>query len=366
MKIAFLINSLESGGSERAASSLANYFVRCGHECLIITFFDEKPFYKIDERISLNCLHLTKSLGDAAARHDIAGYLKRSLRLRKMLKRLRPDILIGMSHVMSFYAVIASAFLRIKVVGTERSNPFLYQNTPYFRLIRKVSSLLADGYVFQTRGAMSYFPRKIESKAVVIPNALFNPLLDKIQPSCDKENTVTAVGRLEYVKGFDLLIGAFSDIAGQLPGTKLIIFGEGSQRPELEKIIREAGLEEIVLLPGADARAVCHVARSSLFVLPSRLEGMPNALMEAMACGTACIAADCDFGPRELIEDGENGILVPAQDREALAKAMLRVMSDSSLRRHIAEKAARFRSDYTMENIGVKWLDYLKRVSEES
>lgn len=361
MKIAFLINSLESGGTERATGSLADHFVRSGHECMIITFFDEKPFYEIDERIAIHCLRFAKA-GAAGARSNIAGYMSRSCRLRRLLKQLSPDILIGMSHIMSFYAVVASSLLRVKVIGTERSNPYLYQNTAYFRLIRKISSLLADGYVFQTRGAMSYFPRRIEKKSAVIPNALFNPLLEEMQPVDEKDNTITAMGRLEHVKGFDLLIAAFSDIAGQLPSTKLIIFGEGSARPELEELIRELGLENTVLLPGADTRAVCSVARSSLFVLPSRLEGMPNALMEAMACGTACVAADCDFGPGELINDGENGILIPVEDRGALAGAMLRVMSDSGLRRRIAAKAALLRREYAMDAIGGKWLDYLSHV----
>jgi len=361
MKIAFLINSLESGGTERATVSLANYFVRCGHQCMIITFFDEKPFYEIDELVAVHCLRFTKA-GSAGARSNLSGYISRCVQLRRVLRQLKPDVLIGMSHVMSFYAVLACLLLRVKVVGTERSNPYLYQNSAYFRFIRKISSLFADGFIFQTHGVMSYFPQRIGKKAAVIPNALFNPLLDEIQPYNEKENTVTAVGRLEHVKGFDLLINAFSDIAAQLPDTKLIIFGEGSARPELELLIRETGLEEKVILPGADAYAVCSVARSCLFVLPSRLEGMPNALMEAMACGTACIAADCDFGPGELITDGENGLLVPVEDRGALARAILRLMSDSGLRLRMAAKAALLRREYAMETVGKKWLDYLSGI----
>jgi len=252
--------------------------------------------------------------------------------------------------------------MRAKVVGTERSNPYLYQNTPYFRFVRQFASLFADGYVFQTRGAMSYFPKKIEAKATVISNALFNPLLDAIQPVSQKTNNITAVGRLERVKGFDLLINAFGSIADQLPDTKLLIFGEGAARQELEALIGHLGLQKIVLLPGADSHAVEAVAESSLFVLPSRLEGMPNALMEAMACGTACIATDCNFGPRELIDEGVNGILVPVEDRDKLAEAMLRVLKDCNLRDKLAANAALLRSVYSMDAIGKKWLDYLSNI----
>lgn len=361
MRIAFLIHNLNSGGAERATCALSGYFASKGHEVSILTIDGDKPFYSLDERVNLINLNLPKIKTGSPVKKT-AAVLRRFSSIQKSIRALNPDVVIGMSHVMSVYAVFSTRRSGIKAIGTERNNPYTYQNTAVMRFLRRFCSKSAEGFVYQTKRAMAFFPAAAQKKSAVIPNAVFNPLVEEIHIAEQRSKTITAMGRLTYQKGFDILINAFAKIAADIPEYTLVIYGKGNDKDALEKLIDEHGLTGRVLLPGTSPDAIKKVAGSSVFVLSSRLEGMPNALMEAMACGVPCISTNCPMGPEELIEDGVNGILIPVDDAGALAESMLKILTDGDFAAKLAANAYKLRETHSVESVGECWLSYIDKI----
>ena len=151
---------------------------------------------------------------------------------------------------------------------------------------------------------------------------LDHPWFEPGQPS-----VVVAVGRLQEQKDYATMIRAFAQVRKARP-VRLLILGEGKERPMLEALIEELGLQEDVGLPGFVMNPYAYLARASLFVLSSRWEGLPTVLIEALCCGTPVVSMDCPSGPREILRGGEYGRLVPVGDAEALARAIEKTLDE--------------------------------------
>ena len=171
------------------------------------------------------------------------------------------------------------------------------------------------------------------------------------------------MGRLTYQKGFDVLLRAFATIAKKHPGWQLLILGEGEMRPELERLRDDLELTNRALMPGLYNPPFPLLKQSQLFVLSSRYEGFGNALIEAMGCGVAVISTDCPSGPAEIIRDGENGLLVPTEDVEALATAMDRLMTDEAERNRLAARAIEVKERFSLERTLDSWESLLESIA---
>ncbi len=361
MKIGFLINDLNAGGAERATVSLANYFSKKGIHTEIITFKDNDCFYQLNDgvehiRLGLDEIALSLSL------KRILGAFKRMLKIRSFIKKRKLDVLIGMSFSMTWYAVVAAAFTKTKSVGTERNNPYKYKATKINSFLRKFFYKLCNGYIFQTKKSSLFFTDKLRKNDIVIPNAIFNETVYELTPPDKREKLICAVGRLSEQKRFDILIDAFASISEKIPEHKMIIFGEGELRKELEEKISSLGLEKRIFLPGTDPQAVKVVNRADVFVLSSDLEGMPNVLMEAMAMGVPSVSTRCDMGPEELIENGNNGILVDVGSTKQIAESILEIINNPELSDKLSSNARELLKTHSIESISKKWLDFLNNV----
>lgn len=358
MKIGFLIKALSSGGAERATVSLANYFSTHSDEVEIITFNGTDSFYPLEKDVRVRSAQFDK-IEQATSIKRLLGSIKRVFAIRNLVKAQGFDVLIGMSFAMTWYTVLATIFTHTKSVGTERSNPYKYKASKLYTFLRKFFHLLTDGYVLQTRRAAEFFGNVKTERDIIIPNAIFNEAVYSLSPPNERKKIICSAGRLIESKRFDLLIDAFAKIAKQVPGYMLMIFGEGEERAKLEEQIKNLDLEKRVVLFGATPEAVKLINHASVFVLSSDYEGMPNALLEALAMGVPCISTDCETGPAELIENGVNGILTEPGNCDELAEAMLKVIQNPELAKQFSENGRKLLQTNSIENISQIWLDYL-------
>lgn len=361
MKIGFLIKDLSAGGAERATVSLANYFALHSQEVEIITFNGSESFYPLEDLVTVHSASLDEMEQSISVKR-IIGAIKRIAKIRRLVKSRRFDVLIGMSFAMTWYTVLATVFTKTKSVGTERSNPYIYKATKLNTFLRKLFYYFTDGYIFQTKKAADFFGGNKKERDIIIPNAIYNETVYKLSPPSERKKIICAAGRLIKLKRFDMLIEAFARIKDKIPEYMLIIFGEGKEKAELEKQIEGLGLKDSAFLAGADPQAVKLINHASVFVLSSEFEGMPNALLEALAMGVPCVSTRCEIGPEELIDDGVNGLLVDVGSTEQLGDAIFRIIENPELAQKLSENSRKLLKTHSMDTISRQWLDYLNRI----
>ena len=200
---------------------------------------------------------------------------------------------------------------------------------------------------------------------MIIPNAVFADTLPAKVPDLTerRRRAICAAGRLEDVKGFDILLAAFSLFHKEFPEHTLHIYGDGQLKNVLQEIIRVNGLQNHAFLEGYVKDVPAVLCRHTMFVFSSRHEGMPNALIEALACGLPCVATNCDYGPSELIDDGENGLLVPVDDIAGIAGAMGKIASDEIVAVKLAQNALQIRETHSVEKISALFYHYITGIA---
>jgi len=280
------------------------------------------------------------------------------LRLRQAIRASRPDLLVSFLDTDNVRCLLAMRGLgRIPTIVSERSDPHGWSIGRAWETLRRITYPWADCLVVQSPHALSYFPARLQAKGVVIPNPVLLPPRGPAMPAGPERTrqSVVTLGRLSRVKGHDQLIEAFARIAADFPDWDLVIHGDGPERGGLEAQVRSHRLEARILLPGNTTEVEASLRRADLFVLPSRVEGFPNALAEAMACGLPVISFDCASGPSELIRDGLDGVLVPPGDIPGLATAMARLMADPGERARIAGRAPEVMDRFSLAAIIAHW-----------
>ncbi|MGB3378924.1 MAG: glycosyltransferase, partial [Allopontixanthobacter sediminis] len=221
----------------------------------------------------------------------------------------------------------------------------------------------ADLVICQTAAVTRCIPDAVHGRVRVIPNPIGKWPISSEHAA---PKTIAAVGRLTFQKGFDILLDSFDRIAGDHAAWRLQIWGDGPDRDALVARAQDSVASDRIEFMGLSDRPGSWLHGAGIFVLPSRYEGFPNVLGEAMAAGLPAIASSCDFGPAEMIEDGADGILVPVEDRTALAAAMARCMDDPELRERLGTAAALSACRYTPSNILRKWDGALEELAGTS
>jgi glycosyltransferase involved in cell wall biosynthesis len=335
MRVAFVLSALGAGGAERVISGIAGAVVERGWHATVITFDspDDPIFHRLDPRVELVRLALPTAGGGVSGL--LAG-LRRLLALRRTLSGQRFDVVISFLTKINALTLLAMVGRRVPVIVSERNNPDRQPAHPLWHAALRRLYPRAAAIVMLTERGRQRLPIADKSRAIVIPNAI--PSL-AFRPRQERPPQLVAVGRLTEQKGFDLLIKAFARIADQFPDWNLLIFGEGPERPRLEAMVEEYGLQDRLRLPGSTDRHGEWIAAASLFALSSRYEGFANVVGEAMQAGLAVVASDCDFGPSDMIEHGVSGILVPPEDVAQLAAALGQAMSSEALRQQLGAGA---------------------------
>jgi GalNAc-alpha-(1->4)-GalNAc-alpha-(1->3)-diNAcBac-PP-undecaprenol alpha-1,4-N-acetyl-D-galactosaminyltransferase len=355
-KIMFTIDTMGSGGAERVISVLANQFVREGHEVLITQLYSHKCDYELDDEIKLNCVAPINVYG-------LLRSLKTIQLLRKHIQLKQPDIIISFLANINIYTIIASRGCKIPIIVSERNDPNREPAKKALKILRSICYLFADGFVFQAKEAQEYFNNHIQRKSCII----YNPLVEGLPVAlCEsRSNKIVSVCRLSKQKNLKLLFDAFELFNKKYRGYHLVVYGEGEQRKELENYIKELNASDRISLPGYMTNVHEKIKNSCMFVLSSDYEGMPNALLEAMAIGIPVISTDCPVGgPREFIKSYQNGILVPISDIKELAKAMEYIVLDPNRANIMAKKAMSVRDVLSVQKVEKEWFKIIEKVSK--
>lgn len=354
-KIYLYIPSLSIGGAEKVTIFIAQYFQENGAEVSIITNYINDLEYELPfdiKRISL----IDKS--------EKISKIKIIKRIKKIINDQSPDLLIAMGTPLSLYATSAVKKTNTKLIISERNSPENFSGKKITQLVSNRSLSKANGYIFQTKGAANYYDW-VEGKKAIIPNPLF---VHNIPESFKrkKEKAIVNIGRLHPQKNQKLLINAFSLIEKKYQEYNLVIYGEGPERENLESQIKELNLTERVFLPGSTPEVLDKIKKASIFAFSSDFEGMPNALIEAMALGLPVVSTDCPSGgPKELIENGVNGLLTPVGNKEKLAENLDYLLSNPSIANELGNEAVRVREKLNADKIGKEWLDFSLKILNE-
>lgn len=314
--------------------------------------------YTLHPKVRREVLH---TAGEGGGLRGIWSNVQRVRALRRVIKAFRPDIVLGMMTTASVLSVLACTGLSCRVIATEHTHPPSQTLSGFWQRLRRLTYPRAARVVALTRGTAQWIEQHVPgSRLAVIPNPVHWPLPKGepmlAPPSGDGRKRLLAVGRLHADKGFDLLLQAYARLAPSHPDWDLVILGEGDERRALEAQVREAGLQDRVSLPGRAGNVGDWYQSADLYVLTSRFEGLSNTLLESMASGLAAVAFDCDTGPREIVREGVDGVLVrPNGDVDALCRELDAVMGDAALRQRMAEAATAVRERFSAERVLGQW-----------
>lgn len=359
MKIILVTSSLSCGGAERAVVLTAQGLIKRGHKVSLITIAGtEKDFYNIPDGVHRIALNLAKD--SPTLIHALWNNLDRFRVLRQAISSLQPDAVISHMFASNILTLLSLLKTKYPVIVTEQIDPEITPNQGWWGKLRRPVYPLAAKVVSVSQGVNQSFEWLPREKRTVIYNPL-QPINDEksainlpkgIDPN---KKSVIAMGRLDYQKNFELLLSAFHKLVDKHPNWQLLIFGEGELRSKLEELVVNLGLTNRVFLPGVTNKPISILKRADLFVLSSRFEGLPLVLLEALACGLPIVSTDCPSGPREIIQDGIDGVLVPSEDVSALTKAMDCLMSNEGERKRLAERAPEASRRFSLDTVTEKW-----------
>ena len=391
---AYYIGSLSLGGAEHVMANLAEALFLRGWRITFVTTYAAEQEYELPHAlwrrddaeacpedgettvtartlITEQPLRMRIRQGDgigrvfsgipaAEAGGRIRGFITRRRRLKEIWQDLQPDVIlsfIGKNNLMAL-----STAGRIPVVVSVRATPLEEYPTAGMRLSAKLLFPRAAAVAVQTKAAGAWFSRAVEQRAVVIPNEIAAEFLMKRPRRQDADpgrtRVIAGVGRLDANKNFAMLIRAVARLHLSHPAhpVRLVLYGDGEDREKLEKLTDALGIADEVRFAGQTTRIAEELAGADIFCLTSGREGMPNALIEAMCLGLPCITTDCLYGGiGQLVHDGEDAVVIPAGDEDALVAALERLLGDPALCARLGAAAERMRDEHLSGHVTDLW-----------
>jgi glycosyltransferase involved in cell wall biosynthesis len=380
-RVVFVIPHLGPGGAQRVATTAANALVDRRIDVHVITVLDDHAdAYDLDSRV---CRHrrntpahsdrvrvkdgsrsmakslshfqvLRRPLGVAAFGVDLA---KRTRWLRRTVRAINPDAVLSFLTQTNIMTLLATRGLSVRTVVSERNDPRLQHHRQRVLLLRRLVYPLSDIVTANSQGAVSALETIVpKQKLAFLPNPL-SPSSGEVAVTYDAPTIVT-VTRLVEQKGVDVLLKAAARAFDVLPEWRLVIVGDGPLRDELQALAGDLGIDERVDWIGQVADPVPYLRKAKFFVLTSRFEGSPNALLEAMACSLPAVVSGASPGPLELIGE-DAGLIVPVEDVDVTADAIIRLAQDEALRVRLGTAALARTRVHELDNAMQIWLELL-------
>lgn len=335
VRITIVISSLGGGGAQRAAVNVANHWASMGRAVTIGTLYhgDGLSTFALDARVS---------------RVD-AGFRSRGNRveaalladIRQFVESTQPDIVLSLVDQMNIRVANALRGSGIPVFVWEQIDARPIASAEWEEARRDAYANAVAGVIALTEEDARYFGPET--------HVVFNPVVPKPVDRRARSSLIVGAGRLEEQKGFDILISAFASVATAHADWNLVILGEGREREALTRQARELAIAGRVALPGFTGEPERVYARASIFAMPSRREGFPNALLEAMACGAAPVVSDCAPGMSEIVRHRVDGLVVPPYVVTPFAEALDRMMTNEKERRRFGERARQVAARFSVE-----------------
>ena len=349
-RIVFFDGTLMQGGAERVISILSKSMNEENYDVTVLLYYNEEIFYELDSHVKV------VSVVEKTGTNNIVLNMKW---IRLFFKRYA-DIVISFLAPFNMVAIVCNLGLKSPIIVADRNDPRKIPSNFIVRKVRDFLYLLADGVVLQTTHNKNYFSKRIQSKGIVIYNPVSLNEKKGIANQTIKTKRIVSVGRLMKQKNQLLLLKAFKRVVSIRPEYTLTIYGEGPERSLLEKYILDNNMTNVVNLPGSVKNVYDKIADAEIFVMSSNFEGMPNALIEAMCLGLACVSTKVS-GATDLIQDGVNGDLVDIGNEQALAEKIIRLIDEDERRRTYALNAMQLNELLSTEKIVQQWLEYMKK-----
>ena len=346
---------MQLGGAQRVVNNLMNYYCSLNYKVYLINDIapdPKKEEYNLNNRVN------RLFLDDKMISNSLRKNTYRIRRLRRVLKSISPDAIVSFLGPPNCRMLLATSGLHLRKIVSVRNDPYKEYGNALKRLISRILFRFADGCVFQTEEASNYFPKRVREKSKIILNPVnevfFNTRWD------EEWKEIAVVGRLQPQKNPLLAVKAFSLVAAKYPDFKMVFYGDDELKTEIVKKSIEYGIEKQVVINGKTQHVEEKLSKSTLYLLSSDYEGLPNALMEAMTVGIPVISTDCPCGgPRMLIQNSDQGILVPCNNYEALGQAIDIVLGDVELRKRMSENERRRSQAFRYDSIMRQWYDYI-------
>ncbi len=360
--IVIVVSALNMGGAQRVVSILCNHWSQSGYAVTIISTFTGKKInhFQLNKDVTLKYLDTNPFF----SKMKIFNLIWKLICLRRVIKEINPNIVISFLTRVNVATTLSNLGTKFPLIVCERSWPPFLSLSEYFFWMYKILFKRVDKFVVQTLESKTWFSQNMPgSKIEVIPNPIVFPLPlnneQLVNPDlkvATNKKIILASGRLHRYKQFDMLIRAFSRIASAHQDWDLVILGDGEERSSLHKLSTELEIDDRVIFLGSVGNMAEWYERADLFVMSSKLEGFPNVLLEAMSHGLPSISFDCNTGPRDMVKDGLNGILVDPDERElGLENAMKKLITNKALRKKFSQNSILLKDEYSIRNIIKKW-----------
>lgn len=362
MKIIICVDRLTGGGAQRVAALWIQGFLNEGHDVSVVLSNLRTPItYPIPNQIPI--YNIDFNIPNGYIRH-LCKMLCQTRKLRKIFQEIQPDLVIAVGIKWGPLIYKAKRDMCFKVIGTDHNSyerPPIEPMPPKLRKLKFEFNKKFDAVTVLTQADKDYIGNRLNN-VYVLPNPLaFEPVGDN---RVTREKTILAVGRLNapIYKGFDILIEAFGKITKEFPEWKLVIMGEGtdSQKKHLNSLAVNNGIEKSFEILPFQADPLPVFQRCGVFCLSSRYEGFGMVLIEAMSQGCACVACDYKGRQREIIPNDDFGLVCPAEDIDALASSLAKMISDNDYRNKVEMNAPKRSQYYSLDNIMQRWNVILK------
>ncbi len=352
--IAFYIGSLAKGGAERVITNLAEFYCQNGYKVYMVTKMLEENEYSISQEITRIIADITP---DEETNSRAKNLYLRIHKLRKIWKDIKPNAIVSFIGKNNLMSIASSRGMRIPVYVSVRSAPQREIGMGLSKYLTFFLFSMAKGIILQTTEAKNFFPSFLHKKIMILPNSV-NPKFIKPLYQGEREPVIVSVGRLDDNKNQQILIEAFDILKDEFPDWRLEFYGDGENYNKLSEMIDAKNLTQRIKLMGSRPDIDIQIQKASIFVLTSKVEGMPNALIEAMALGLAVISTDCPCGgPADLIQNKVNGILVPVDDLDALCSSLREVLSNESYRKELSVKAHNIIDTMNPDKVNQLWME---------